>query len=127
MYELGLFLFCNRNNLIFSARRYGTLYVGYRYIDNILSSTVPYSYAGNPEYKNVTNFRDPHLTTSKRDRYKYFFSVADPGSGAFLTQNPGSGKEKFVSGIRDKYPGSATLEFYPISPMDTLYDNMYCR
>jgi hypothetical protein len=38
-------------------------------------------------------------------------SVADPGFGAFLT--PGSGMEKNSdpgSGIRDKNPGSATLE-----------------
>jgi hypothetical protein len=35
-----------------------------------------------------------------------FFDV-DPGSGIFLTLNPGSGLEKIR--IRDKHPGSATL------------------
>jgi hypothetical protein len=31
----------------------------------------------------------------------------DPGSGTFFT--PGSGMDKFGSGVRDKHPGSATL------------------
>jgi hypothetical protein len=37
-----------------------------------------------------------------------FFADPDPGSGIFLTLDPGSGMEKFGSGIRDKHPGSAT-------------------
>ncbi len=38
---------------------------------------------------------------------KFFDADADPG--IFLTLDPGSGMEKFVSGIRDKHPGSVTL------------------
>jgi hypothetical protein len=38
------------------------------------------------------------------------FFDADAGSwNRFLTLDPGSGMEKFGSGIRDKHPGSATL------------------
>ncbi len=33
----------------------------------------------------------------------------DPGSGIFLTLDPGSGTEIIESGILDKHPGSATL------------------
>jgi len=40
---------------------------------------------------------------------QFFVADPDPGSGAFLTLDPGSRMEKFVSGIRDKHPGSATL------------------
>jgi hypothetical protein len=39
--------------------------------------------------------------------FKFFDADADRGSGIFLT--PGSGMEKFGSGILDKHPGSATL------------------
>jgi hypothetical protein len=35
--------------------------------------------------------------------------IRDPGSGIFLTLNPGSGMEIFGCGIRDKHPGSATM------------------
>jgi hypothetical protein len=74
----------------------------------------------------------------KGKNLKFFYAVPDPGSGIFftlapgsgifltldagsaifLTLNPGSGMEKFGSGIRDgkigseirdKHPGSATL------------------
>jgi hypothetical protein len=40
----------------------------------------------------------------------FFDADPDPGSGIFLTQDAGSGIEKFSSGIRDKHPGSATLQ-----------------
>ncbi len=40
-----------------------------------------------------------------------FVADPDPGSGAFLTLAPGSEMEKLGSGIRDKHPGSATLQF----------------
>jgi hypothetical protein len=32
---------------------------------------------------------------------KFFAAVEDPGSGAFLTLDPGSEMEKYGSGIRD--------------------------
>ncbi len=38
---------------------------------------------------------------------KFFDADPDPGSGIFLTLDPGSGMEKFQ--IRNKHPGSATL------------------
>ncbi len=38
--------------------------------------------------------------------YKFF--DADPGSGIFLTVDPGSGMEQFGLGIRGKHTGSAT-------------------
>jgi hypothetical protein len=38
---------------------------------------------------------------------KFFDGDPDPGSGIFLTLDPGW--KKFGSGIRDKHPGSATL------------------
>jgi hypothetical protein len=38
------------------------------------------------------------------------FLDADPGSGIFLTPNPGSGMGKVGSGIRDTHPGTATLD-----------------
>jgi hypothetical protein len=48
-----------------------------------------------------------------------YTSVADPGSGAFLTpgsgikdgkkSDPDPGWKEFWSGIRDKHPGSTTL------------------
>jgi hypothetical protein len=43
----------------------------------------------------------------------HIFFDADPGSGIFLTLDPGSGNrdgKKFGPGIRDKHPGSATLQ-----------------
>jgi hypothetical protein len=37
--------------------------------------------------------------------------------GIFLTLDPGSWMEKFGSGIRDKHPGSATLQpRFPVDP-----------
>jgi hypothetical protein len=41
--------------------------------------------------------------------HKSFDANADPGSRKLLTLDPGSGREIFGFGIRDKYPGSATL------------------
>ena len=38
----------------------------------------------------------------------------DPGSGIFVTLDPGSGIEKFGSGILDKHPGSATQFITPL-------------
>ncbi len=38
--------------------------------------------------------------------------IRDPESEMFLTLEPGSGMEKFGSGIRDKHSGSATLNCY---------------
>ncbi len=43
--------------------------------------------------------------------------VADTGSDAFLTLDPGSGMRKFGSTIRDKHPGSSTL----VAPGFTIY------
>ncbi len=40
---------------------------------------------------------------------KFFGADPDPGSEIFLTLDLGSGMKKFGSGIRDKYPASATL------------------
>jgi hypothetical protein len=40
-----------------------------------------------------------------------FYADQDPGSGIFLTLDPGSGMEKFGPEIRDKHPGSASLVF----------------
>jgi hypothetical protein len=40
---------------------------------------------------------------------KFFDADPDPGFGIFLTLGPGSGTEKIR--IRDKHPGSATLEY----------------
>jgi hypothetical protein len=39
----------------------------------------------------------------------FFDADRDLGSGISLTLDPGSGMEKFESGIRYKHPGSATL------------------
>jgi hypothetical protein len=40
---------------------------------------------------------------------KYFDADTKPGFGIFLTLDPGSGMEKFRSGIQDKHLGSAIL------------------
>jgi hypothetical protein len=40
---------------------------------------------------------------------KFFDADSDLGSAIFLTLDPGSGMEKFGSGVRDKNPGSATV------------------
>jgi hypothetical protein len=40
---------------------------------------------------------------------KFFDADPDPGSGMFLTPDPGSGREKFGSRIWEKHPESATL------------------
>jgi hypothetical protein len=39
----------------------------------------------------------------------FFDADPDPGSGIFLTHDPGNGMQKFGSRIRDKHLGSATL------------------
>jgi hypothetical protein len=40
---------------------------------------------------------------------KFFDADPDPGSRIFLSLDPGSGMEKFGSGIEDKHLGSAIL------------------
>ncbi len=40
---------------------------------------------------------------------KFFVAGLDPGSNSFLIPDPGSGKEIFGSGIREKHPETATL------------------
>jgi hypothetical protein len=40
---------------------------------------------------------------------KYFDVDADTEPGTFLTLDPGSGMQKFGSGIRYKHPGCITL------------------
>jgi hypothetical protein len=42
-------------------------------------------------------------------------SDADPGSEVFLALDPGSGTEKFGSGLQDKHPGSQHWAGYKIS------------
>jgi hypothetical protein len=75
-----------------------------------------------PWVKNNIRIRDPYPELRSRiiltRAYKQFFGLkkfkffyADAGSGIFLTLDPGSGMEKFESGIRDKHPGFGTL-FY---------------
>jgi hypothetical protein len=44
---------------------------------------------------------------------KFFDEEPDSGSGIFFTLDPGSGMEKFGSGIRDKHPGSAIRDKHP--------------
>jgi hypothetical protein len=43
------------------------------------------------------------------NKHKFVDVDPAPGSEIFLTLDPGSGMEKFGSGIRDNHPGSATL------------------
>jgi hypothetical protein len=46
-----------------------------------------------------------------RTKYKFFgLNILRSGSRIRDLINPGSGWQKFGPGIRDKYPGSATLE-----------------
>jgi hypothetical protein len=49
---------------------------------------------------------------------KLFDADADPLSGIFLTLDPGW--EKFGSGIRDKHPGSATVQHCYFDILDSL-------
>jgi hypothetical protein len=41
---------------------------------------------------------------------KFFDADPETESGIFFTKDPGSGAEKFGSGIRDKHPESATMQ-----------------
>jgi hypothetical protein len=60
-----------------------------------------------PDLGSGTNIPD-HISESleKFFRIKILkFFDANPGSGIFLTLDPGFGIEKFGSGIRNKHPG----------------------
>jgi hypothetical protein len=60
----------------------------------------------NPDPRSGMNIQD-HFSDSFGLRIlKFFYADPDQGSGIF---DPGSGMEKFRSGIRHKHPGYATL------------------
>ncbi len=62
------------------------------------------------------------LETIFRGKYSYIFNAdPDSGSGFFLTLDPGSGMEKFGSGIWDKHLESATLVFFISSCFSATY------
>ncbi len=88
---------------------------------NVLYSIIITSNVADPGWVNKNN-QDPYPGSGMNipdhnsesletvfwlSKLKFFDADPVPGSGIFLTRDPGSGMK--ICGIRDKHPGSATL------------------